>query len=120
MPSMNISLSDELIQYIKQQVAGGAYADAAEFVGAVVKAHQQRTATQARIARIDTDPISPFEDWKKLKAELGEDGALEVLEADLERVMRQPAIEMTEETWAEFLAEVRSRHQAAPRTGTGA
>jgi len=56
MTTMNISLPDELKRFVDEQVTGGGYSSASEYVRELVRADQKRQATE----RLELELLDAF------------------------------------------------------------
>jgi antitoxin ParD1/3/4 len=64
MATMNISLPDEMKQWVEDQTAGGTYANASDYVRDLIRKDRLRTEGIARLqAEIDKGRAGPFREF---------------------------------------------------------
>jgi antitoxin ParD1/3/4 len=64
MATMNISLPDEMKQWVEEQTAGGTYANASDYVRDLIRKDRLRTEGIARLqAEIDKGRAGPFREF---------------------------------------------------------
>ncbi|MEJ7812493.1 MAG: type II toxin-antitoxin system ParD family antitoxin [Gemmatimonadaceae bacterium] len=74
MTTMNISLPDEMKRFVDEQVSGGGYSSASEYVRELVRAEQKRQATERLelellvALRTPQEAVTP-EYWDELRRE---------------------------------------------------
>ena len=71
---MDISLPDDLERFVEEQVGAGGYGSVCEYVSALVRAEQRRTAREepegALIAALDSEPELVTDGyWRELREE---------------------------------------------------
>lgn len=73
MPSLNISLSDELKSYVEAQIKGGSYGNVSEYFRSLIRDHQRRDAQERLeflllegVASKDDGPMT-LSDWAQLR-----------------------------------------------------
>jgi antitoxin ParD1/3/4 len=78
MTTMNISLPEEMKAFVEAQMAQEGYASASEYLRALIREAQKRTARQALEAKfreaLESGPATPMtrEDWDKLERHVWE------------------------------------------------
>lgn len=69
MATMNISLPDEMKQWVEDQTAGGTYANASDYVRDLIRKDRLRTEGIARLqAEIDKGRAGPFREITDIDA----------------------------------------------------
>jgi antitoxin ParD1/3/4 len=64
MATMNVSLPDEMKEWVEQQAAGGKYANASDYVRDLIRQDIKRTDGIARLqAEIDKGRAGPFREY---------------------------------------------------------
>ncbi len=75
MSTMNVSLPEEMKEFVEAQMARNRYASASEYLRALIREDQKRRAKRTLEAKfveaLESGPASPMtrEDWKALRQE---------------------------------------------------
>ena len=75
MPTMNVSLTDPMKNFVEEQVSGGAYSSVSEYVRELVRADQKRKAKDQLEAvllealKSEPETVTP-EWWARLRKEI--------------------------------------------------
>jgi antitoxin ParD1/3/4 len=68
--TMNISLPRPLKRWVEDQISGGGYSTASEFVREVLRREQARARVDARLLEaLDSGPATPMtrQDWQRIR-----------------------------------------------------
>ncbi len=104
MPTMNISLTDDLKQVVEKRIAKGLYSTASEYMRELIRA-DERKARLERLSIIDPDHYHLLTDEQRAKAE-------DKLLALILEGMEGEATPMTKQDWADIRAEGLARVEA--------
>lgn len=105
MPTMNISLTDDLKRVVEKRMADGRYSSASEYVRELIRADEQRARAYELPSIIDPDDYDSLSDERRERE-------ADKLEALLLEGMQGEAVEVDEQFWTDLRERAKARRQA--------